>query len=94
MLLAHVVFCVPYVIFSVLPSSCGWTKPLWAALDLARPPSHALRRVILPQIMPGVITAGLLAFTLSIDDFVISFFTTGRRAELSILIFSSARMGN
>ena len=94
MLLAHVVFCVPYVIFSVLPKLMRMDQSLYeAALDLGATPSHALRRVILPQIMPGVITGGILAFTLSIDDFVISFFTTGSVQNLSILIFSSARMG-
>lgn len=94
MLLAHVVFCVPYVIFSVLPKLMQMDQSLYeAALDLGATPSYALRRVILPHIMPGVITGGILAFTLSIDDFVISFFTTGSVQNLSILIFSSARMG-
>lgn len=94
MLLAHVVFCIPYVIFSVLPKLMQMDQSLYeAALDLGATPGHALRRVILPQIMPGVVTGAILAFTLSIDDFVISFFTTGSVQNLSILIFSSARRG-
>jgi spermidine/putrescine transport system permease protein len=94
MLLAHVVFCVPYVIFSVLPKLMQMDQNVYeAALDLGATPSYALRRVILPQIMPGVVTGAILAFTLSIDDFVISFFTTGSVQNLSILIYSSARKG-
>lgn len=94
MLLAHVVFCIPYVIFSVLPKLMQMDQSQYeAALDLGATPGYALRKVILPQIMPGVVTGAILAFTLSIDDFVISFFTTGSVQNLSILIFSSARKG-
>ncbi|HEX3027707.1 MAG TPA: ABC transporter permease subunit, partial [Clostridia bacterium] len=65
-----------------------------AALDLGAHPLYAYRRVILPEILPGVITGLLLSFTLSIDDFVISFFTTGNDvSNLAITIYSMARKG-
>ena len=65
-----------------------------AALDLGASPSYAFKKVVLPEIMPGIITGALFAFTLSIDDFVISFFTTGSGVNnLSILIYSMARRG-
>jgi len=65
-----------------------------AALDLGAKPLYALRKVILPEIMPGVITGALIAFTMSIDDFVISFFTTGNGvSNLSIAIYSMAKRG-
>lgn len=63
-------------------------------MDLGATPIYALRKVIIPEIMPGIITGGLMAFTLSIDDFVISFFNTGHGvSNLSITIFSMARTG-
>ena len=78
MLLAHITFNIPYVILSVLPKLKQLNKHLYeAALDLGATPWYAFRQVILPELMPGIITGCLLAFTLSIDDFVISFFTTG-----------------
>ena len=78
MLLAHITFNIPYVILSILPKLKQMNKHLYeAALDLGATPAEAFRKVILPEIMPGVITGFLLAFTLSLDDFVISFFTTG-----------------
>ncbi len=65
-----------------------------AALDLGAVPSYAMRKIILPEIMPGIVTGFILAFTLSIDDFVVSFFTTGSGVDnLSILIYSMARRG-
>ncbi len=94
MLMAHVVFNTPYVIFSVMPKLQQMDRSLYeAALDLGSTPGHALRKVILPQIMPGVITGMILAFTLSIDDFVISFFTSSGVQNLSIYIYSAARRG-
>ncbi len=62
-----------------------------AALDLGARPAEALRKVILPEIMPGVLTGALLAFTMSLDDFVISYFTSVRTANLSMLIYSMTR---
>ncbi|NLW60149.1 MAG: ABC transporter permease [Firmicutes bacterium] len=95
LLLAHITFNIPYVILSVLPKLKQLDKNLYeAALDLGASPFYAYRKVILPEIMPGVITGLLLAFTLSIDDFVISFFTTGSGVStLSIIVYSMARRG-
>jgi len=95
MLLAHITFNIPYVILSVMPKLKQLDKNLYeAALDLGAKPGYALRKVIIPEIMPGIITGFLLAFTLSIDDFVISFFTTGSGvSNLSIYIYSMARRG-
>lgn len=95
LLLAHITFNLPYVILSVLPKLRQLNKHLYeAALDLGSTPAQALWKVIIPEIMPGIITGMLLAFTLSIDDFVISFFTTGSGVStLSITIYSMARRG-
>lgn len=95
MLLAHITFNIPYVILSVLPKLKQLNKYLAeAAMDLGATPSYALRKVIIPQIMPGILSGALIAFTLSIDDFVISFFTTGGNVtNLSITIYSMARRG-
>lgn len=95
LLLAHISFNVPYVILSVLPKLKQLNKHLYeAALDLGASPSYAFKKVILPEIMPGIITGFLLAFTLSLDDFVVSFFTTGSGvSNLSITIYSMARRG-
>lgn len=95
LLLAHITFNIPYVILSVLPKLKQLNKHLYeAALDLGASPGYALRKVIIPEIMPGIITGFLLAFTLSLDDFVISFFTHGSGiSNLSITIYSMARRG-
>lgn len=94
MLLAHVCFNVPYVLFAVLPKLRQMNPHAYeAALDLGATPGYAMRKVILPDIMPGVVTGALLAFTMSLDDFVISFFTTSSTQNLSILIYSMARRG-
>lgn len=95
LLIAHITFNIPYVILSVLPKLQQLDNNLYeAALDLGATPWYALWKVIIPEIMPGIITGGLLAFTLSIDDFVISFFTTGSGvSNLSITIYSMARRG-
>lgn len=95
MLLAHITFNLPFVIISVLPKLKQLNNQVFdAALDLGATPMYAYKKVILPEIMPGVLTGFLLAFTLSIDDFVISFFTTGSGvSNLAITIFSMARRG-
>src|SRR6056297_559547 len=95
MLLAHITFDIPYVILSVLPKLKQLDKNITeAALDLGATPFYSLRKIIIPQIKPGIITGFLIAFTLSIDDFVISFFTTGSGVtNLSIEIYSMARRG-
>ncbi|TCL55574.1 spermidine/putrescine transport system permease protein [Hydrogenispora ethanolica] len=95
LLLSHVTFNIPYVILSVLPRIKQLDRSMYeAALDLGATPALAFRKVILPEIMPGVLTGLLLSFTLSLDDFVISFFTTGSGvSNLSITIYSMARRG-
>ncbi len=95
MLLSHITFCIPYVILSVLPKLKQLNKHLAeAAMDLGATPFYALRKVIIPEIMPGIVTGALMAFTLSIDDFVISFFNTGSGVtNLSITVYSMARRG-
>lgn len=95
MIIAHVTFCIPYVILSVLPKLKQMPgEMLEAALDLGATPWYAFRKVIFPEIKAGVITGALIAFTLSIDDFVISFFNTGSGvSNLSIAIYSMARRG-
>ncbi|HHX21183.1 MAG TPA: ABC transporter permease [Clostridiales bacterium] len=95
MLLAHITFDTPYVVLSVLPKLKQMNKHSYeAALDLGATPGYALRKVIIPNVMPGVITGALLAFTLSLDDFTISYFTTSPLVQnLSTLIYSEARRG-
>jgi spermidine/putrescine transport system permease protein len=95
LLLAHITFNIPYIILSVLPKLKQLNKHMYeAALDLGAEPLKAFFKVILPEIMPGVITGFLLAFTLSLDDFIISFFTTGAGVStLSITVYSMARRG-
>lgn len=95
MLLAHITFNIPYVILNVLPKLKQMpTNIEEAALDLGATPWYAMRKVILPQIKPGIFAGFLMAFTMSIDDFVISFFTTGPGVtNLSIEIYSMARKG-
>lgn len=95
MLLAHITFDTPYVILSVLPKLRQMNKFSYeAALDLGATPMYALFHVILPEIMPGVITGAMLAFTMSLDDFTISYFTTSPLAQnLSTLIYSEAKRG-
>lgn len=95
LLLAHITFNIPYVILAVLPKLKQFNKNLYeAALDLGASPGYAFKKIMLPEIMPGIITGALFAFTLSIDDFVISFFTTGSGVKnLSITIYSMARRG-
>jgi len=95
LLLSHVAFCIPYVVLSVLPKLRQLDPHLAeAAQDLGATPLKAFWRVILPDIMPGVFSGFLLALTLSIDDFVISFFTTGMGvSNLSITIYTMARRG-
>ncbi len=78
MLIAHVTFCLPYVILQVLPKLQQMDKSLHeAAMDLGCTPMGAFLKVELPEILPGIITGAIMAFTLSLDDFVISYFTAG-----------------
>jgi len=95
MLLSHVTFCIPYVILSVMPKIRQFDYSRYeVALDLGATPSYAIRKILLPDLMPGIIAGFLLALTLSIDDFIISFFTTGNGvSNLSITIYSMAKRG-
>ncbi|MBR6747413.1 MAG: ABC transporter permease [Clostridia bacterium] len=95
LLLAHVTFNIPYVILSIMPKLRQLDPHLYeAAQDLGAPPVLAFFKVVLPEISPGIVTGFLLAFTMSIDDFVISFFTTGSGVStLAIEIYSMARRG-
>ena len=78
MLLAHIIFCIPYVILSIMPKLRQLDDNLAeAALDLGCTPFQALYKVIIPQIKEGIVSGALVAFTMSFDDFVISYFTTG-----------------
>jgi spermidine/putrescine transport system permease protein len=94
LVLSHIVFNVPYVVMSVLPRLRRIDERVYeAALDLGATPIHAFFKTILPQLKPGIISAAMIAFTLSIDDVVVSTFTAGTTTNLSILIFSQARLG-
>jgi len=94
--LAHISFCTPYVVLSVMPKLRQMNPNTYeAALDLGATPFQALRRVILPQIRPGMISGFILAFTLSIDDFAVTLFTKGNQGleTLSTFIYADARKG-
>jgi len=94
MLMAHIAFDTPYVLFSVMPRLKRMNVHAYeAALDLGCTPGKAIGKVILPEILPGVITGALLSFTLSLDDFVISYFTSYTDKNLSMIIYSAARKG-
>ncbi len=93
MLVAHVTFCLPYVILQVLPKFQQMDKSLpEAAMDLGCTPLKAFFKVELPEILPGIITGAIMAFTLSLDDFVISYFTAGNDFEtLPIRIYGMTK---
>ena len=93
MLIAHVTFCTPYVILQVLPKLQQMDKSLHeAAMDLGCTPTRAFLKVELPEISSGIITGAIMAFTLSLDDFVISYFTTGNGFEtLPIRIYGMTK---
>ena len=93
MVLAHITFDTPYVILSVMPKLKQMNKHSYeAALDLGCTPIKALFKVILPEIMSGVITGAIMAFTLSLDDFVISYFTSGPQSQtLPLVIYSMTK---
>lgn len=96
MLLAHIMFCIPYVILSIMPKLRTLNPNIAeAAMDLGATPWQALVKVIVPQCMPGIISGALIAFTMSFDDFVISYFVTGNGVtNISILVYSEARRIN
>ena len=96
MLLAHIAFCIPYVILSVMPKVRSLDPNLAnAAMDLGATPFQALIKVIVPQVMPGIISGALIAFTMSIDDFIISYFVTGSGVKnLSIMVYTMSKRIN
>lgn len=96
MLLAHIAFCTPYVILSVMPKIRSLDPNLAdAAMDLGATPWKALTKVIVPQITPGIVSGALIAFTMSVDDFIISYFVTGRGVKnLSIMVYTMSKRMN
>lgn len=94
-LLAHVTFSLPYIILSVMPKFKQLTAHTYeAALDLGATPVYAFFKVVLPDIKPGIVSGFLLAFTMSVDDFVITHFTRGAGINtLSTLIYSQVKVG-
>ena len=96
MLLAHIAFCIPYVILSVMPKIKSLDPNLAdAAMDLGATPWQALTKVIVPQITPGIVSGALIAFTMSVDDFIISYFVTGSGVKnLSIMVYTMSKRVN
>lgn len=95
-ILAHITFCTPYVVLSVMPKLSQMNPNIYeAALDLGATPGQALRKVMLPQLRPGMISGFILAFTMSLDDFAVTFFTRGTIGldTLSTYIYTDARKG-
>ncbi|MBO5298991.1 MAG: ABC transporter permease subunit, partial [Clostridia bacterium] len=95
LILAHISFNLPYVILSIMPKLKQMDNNLYeAALDLGSTPMNALIKVVIPQIMPGIVSGFLLALTMSMDDFVISLFTSGAVVStLSLEIYSMTKRG-
>ena len=96
LLLAHVAFCTPYVMLSITPRLRTLDPNLAdAALDLGANPWQALWHAIIPQLMPGIVSGALIAFTMSFDDFVISYFVTGNGVQnISILVYTMSKRIN
>lgn len=96
MLFAHIAFCIPYVILSVMPRLRTLDPNVAeAAMDLGCTPWQAMWKVIIPQIKEGIIAGALVAFSMSFDDFVISLFTTGPGvSNISIYVYSNAKRVN
>ena len=94
--LAHIAFCTPYVVLNVMPRLQQMNPNIYeAALDLGATPFQALRKIIIPEIRPGMVSGFILAFTLSIDDFAVTLFTKGNEGleTLSTYIYADARKG-
>lgn len=96
MLLAHIAFCTPYVMLSVMPKIRSLDPNLAdAAMDLGATPWQALTKVVIPQITPGIISGALIAFTMSVDDFIISYFVTGSGVKnISIMVYTMSKRVN
>ena len=94
--LAHITFCTPYVVLNVLPRLTQLNPNIYeAALDLGATPSQALSKVLIPQLRPGMVIGFILAFTMSLDDFAVTYFTAGSSGleTLSTYIYADARKG-
>ncbi|MCR5262834.1 MAG: ABC transporter permease [Clostridiales bacterium] len=93
LIMSHITFCIPYVILNVLPKLRQMNRYLYeAALDLGCSPVQAFTKVVIPEILPGILTGFLMSLTYSIDDFVVSYFTYGPTSQtLSITIYSMTR---
>ena len=94
--LAHITFCTPYVVLNVLPKLTQMNPNVYeAALDLGATPFQALRKVLIPLLKPGMISGFIMAFTMSLDDFAVTFFTRGTIGldTLSTYIYTDARKG-
>jgi spermidine/putrescine transport system permease protein len=94
-LFSHATFCIPYVILSVRPRVNKNTDRLYeAALDLGASEGYAFRRIVLPELRPGIMSGFLLSFTMSVDDFIITYFTRGAGINtISTLIYSEVKIG-
>lgn len=92
LLIAHISFSIPYVIFSVMPRLRQSSDMLYeAAMDLGCSPLQALFKAVIPDIMPGITSGFIMALTMSLDDFVVSYFVSDLKSVLSVYIYSSAR---
>ena len=94
--LAHITFCTPYVVLSVMPKLSQMNPNIYeAALDLGATPGQALWKVLVPELRPGMISGFMMAFTMSLDDFAVTFFTRGTIGldTLSTYIYADARKG-
>ena len=95
-ILAHITFCTPYVVLNVMPKLSQMNPNIYeAALDLGATPHQALWKVLIPQLRPGIITGFILAFTMSLDDFAVTYFTSGSSGleTLSTYIYADVRKG-
>lgn len=92
LLIAHISFSIPYVIFSVMPRLRQSSDLLYeAAMDLGCSPMQALFKAVIPDIMPGITSGFIMALTMSLDDFVVSYFVSDLESVLSVYIYSAAR---
>ena len=95
MLIAHISFCTPYVIINVYPKVKSLDPNIMeAAMDLGAKPLRAIKDAVIPQIKSTIIAAGAIAFTMSFDDFVISYFTGGSKLNISIYLYTEAKKMN
>jgi spermidine/putrescine transport system permease protein len=93
MLLAHIAFCTPYVIIQVYPKVLGLDpSEMEAAMDLGATKNQAVRKVVIPDLMPSIASGAMMAFTMSFDDFVISYFVGGSVNNISTLIYSAKNL--